>query len=129
MQNPKLHTLGSWTDSIDVLRPRIFGILADIAWPVVYNYRSDLYHDAMWLNENLSGPDCFYFAVDESGTSIGTDPALISLRCHSRDSQMFQVWLIVAKKKQSSLRYWELQIEEYTEEEIKDNKLKVMETP
>ena len=129
MKNLKLHTLGASTDSIEVLRPRVFGILADIAWPVVNNYRSDLYHDAMWLNENLSVPDCFYFAVDKSGTSIGTASALVSLRCNSRDSQMFQVWLVIAKSMRSNLRYWELQIEEYTEEEISDKKLEVMEMP
>lgn len=58
----------------------LFGHLADLAWPIVTHYRSDLYHDVSWIMNFVDGPCTFYFSVDEYGTSIGQDRELVSLR-------------------------------------------------
>ena len=123
MENLILQTIGADNDNLEVLRPRVFGILADIAWPVVNNYRSDLYHDAMWLNDYLSLNSYFYFSVDNSGTSIGTDDTLIALRCNSINARMFTVWLVRVKSMRSSVIFWELQLQEFSAEEISNLKL------
>lgn len=54
------------------IRALLFGLIADLAWPIVEHYRSDLYHDAHWITEHVNGPGTFYFACDEWGTEIGT---------------------------------------------------------
>lgn len=52
---------------------RAFGELLQLAEGTVKHFTSDLYHDAMWLHENLPGKHGteFYYGVRESGTSIG----------------------------------------------------------
>ncbi len=59
------------------LRAHVFGALVQLASSIVQCYHSDLYHDAAWLSEHLTGPMSFYFGVRTSGTHIGTDHALI----------------------------------------------------
>jgi len=40
-------------------------------------YRSDLYYDALWLEEHAKEPCEFYFGTRGTGTQIGTDEDLI----------------------------------------------------
>lgn len=51
---------------------RVFGELLKLAEGKISAYTSDLYHDAMWLSQNLVGKHGteFYFGVRASGTSI-----------------------------------------------------------
>jgi hypothetical protein len=49
----------------------LFGAMADIAVPIVTHYRSDLYHDAMYLRETVSPTCWFYWVVRPYGTHIG----------------------------------------------------------
>ena len=66
------------------LRVAVFGHLVGFAENVVKMHRGDLFHDAMWLDEWMTGEAVesdtgftFCYGVRESGTGIGTDRALI----------------------------------------------------
>lgn len=57
---------------------QLFGVLADLAWTRVEHYRSDLYHDARWLDRWVHGPaDVFYWGADDCGTAIGVDRSAV----------------------------------------------------
>jgi hypothetical protein len=56
----------------DTIRAALFGAMLDRAG-VVERYRSDLYRDALWVNQYVTGPITFYFVVRQWGTHIGTD--------------------------------------------------------
>jgi hypothetical protein len=58
----------------------LFGLLADLAWDTVKEYRSDLYHDAKWIQEHVEGPCGFFFAFADSGTAVGFDERYVGLR-------------------------------------------------
>ncbi len=61
----------------------VFGHLADLCAPVLQAYRSDLYHDAMWLTEHVTGQAVsFFFAFTDSSTYIGDDEKLARMRQH-----------------------------------------------
>jgi hypothetical protein len=51
--------------------PLLFGQMVKRAIPVVQEYHSDLYHDAFWLEQNVTGETEFDFLVRTSGTNIG----------------------------------------------------------
>jgi hypothetical protein len=74
-------------EAIRVLRVRTFQVLADLAFPLVEHYRSDLLHDVHWLDKYLEGPQTFYYGADGWGTAIGTDAPSVHI---SRD----HVWRI-----------------------------------
>lgn len=78
----KVHTLGVGQTDIAEVRQFVFDHLLQLTDGVVKSYRSDLYHDAMWLREYLTEPMAFYFSVGECGTHIGTDEALSRYREH-----------------------------------------------
>lgn len=69
----RLLTYGPHVTDVRAAMSMVFGVLADLAWPILDAYRSDLYWDAMWLNTNVPADAdefAFLFSVDESGTSI-----------------------------------------------------------
>lgn len=63
--------------TLESVRAALFGVLVELAQPHVKHYQSDLYHDARWIREHVSGPLDFFFAVADTGTEIGTDEALV----------------------------------------------------
>lgn len=65
---------------VRVARAPLFGKLVALAFPILERYQSDLYHDALWIEQNVEGPMTFYFSCDESGTMIGLDFARVSNR-------------------------------------------------
>lgn len=58
-----------WGDAVP--SSLIFGQLAKRAAPVIDRYHSDLYHDALWIEAEIHGPDVFFWGVDECGTAMG----------------------------------------------------------
>lgn len=73
-------------------RSLVFGELVKIAAPVMVTFHSDLFHDATWLQEHMTGREFeFYWSVNHSGTSIGTD------RAGARREHVFhvRVWIDV----------------------------------
>ncbi len=74
-----IHRLTSGVTRVgDSVRAPLFGRLVDLAVPVVESYRSDLFHDAHWLTEQVTDACVFYYGVRSTGTSIGTDFDLVS---------------------------------------------------
>jgi hypothetical protein len=56
------------------VRAAIFGRLVRLAKGTLEQYHSDLYHDALWINEHVTGRlAVFFFSYNEGGTTIGTD--------------------------------------------------------
>lgn len=60
-----------WTEAQHYVLQRIFGSLVRIAAPVVQEFHGDLFHDAEWLRQHLTGPMEFWFCARTSGTHIG----------------------------------------------------------
>lgn len=61
----------------------VFGKLADLSAPVLIAYRSDLYHDALWLQEHMTGQVLsFFYSFNQTGTYIGEDESLARMREH-----------------------------------------------
>jgi len=69
---------GEWDDIATGLRAKTFEVMLELAERVKH-YRSDLYHDAMWLEERLTGPMQYDWIARESGTFIGEVVAQIAL--------------------------------------------------
>jgi hypothetical protein len=54
---------------------RVFSYLAETAGPIMEHYHSDLYHDAMYLQEavaqwNQEAPLVWYWSVNQTGTTL-----------------------------------------------------------
>lgn len=76
MTTTTTHRLYGYEESCtDTVRAMLFGVLADLAWPIVQKYRSDLYRDVQWMDKYVTGPIVFEFVARSSGTHIGTDVA------------------------------------------------------
>jgi hypothetical protein len=73
MNAPKIRLYGSTTTgAIETpVLSILFGEMVKRALPVVEHYHSDLFHDAEWLRENVTGPTWFFWVVRQCGTDIG----------------------------------------------------------
>lgn len=118
------HRLGGWSLDPDQCgaKSNAFERLLDLAIPVITNYRSDLYHDAIWLdrhietakdplsNELIAPEDLvFYFVVRDYGTHIvQTDSWLAAITDSWRDSNVYTIaivcddgnWLMLVSQKE-----------------------------
>ena len=67
------HRLWGYSSTFDAtaLHQRIFGFLVQMAAPVVKEYHGDLFLDAEWLRDTVSGPCTFLYCVRYSGTNLG----------------------------------------------------------
>jgi hypothetical protein len=68
---------------------RIFEKILELALGVVEHYRSDLYHDAVWLHHNLPTETEFWVGLHRWGTSIGTERS----GAEQRGGQVWHVYL------------------------------------
>lgn len=62
---------GDWKDAESSIRAKVFGHMVELSRDRVKFYQSDLFHDALWLKEEMIGPMSFEWVVRESGTHIG----------------------------------------------------------
>lgn len=62
---------GEWKDAESSIRAKVFGHLVELSRDRVKFYQSDLFHDAIWLKEEMTGPMSFEWIARESGTHIG----------------------------------------------------------
>lgn len=62
---------GSWKESEYSIRAMLFSRMLDLAEGRIKHYSSDLFHDALWLERNITGPMGFDWIARESGTFIG----------------------------------------------------------
>jgi hypothetical protein len=70
--------LTGWFEQInDSVRALLFGELLKRAQPIEH-YPSDLYHDAHWIAEHVTGAMTFYWAARTWGSDIGTDRDLVA---------------------------------------------------
>jgi hypothetical protein len=60
-----------WCDAQSTVRAMVFGKMVELAKDRIKFYQSDLYHDAIWLLNTLTGPLQFDWIARESGTFIG----------------------------------------------------------
>lgn len=57
---------------VDVATAQVFGRLLNLGVPLLTHFHSDLYHDALWLQEHLTGTECtFFYGVRQTGTLVG----------------------------------------------------------
>lgn len=104
------------------IKARLFGALMELALPILKCYRSDMYHDACWV-EGMSlptsddAPFSFLYGVRDSGTSVGND-----------DEETLEyfpkfhphVWRLTLSFSGESLQRYELTVEKLFEAEIVD---------
>ncbi|MDQ6616056.1 MAG: hypothetical protein M3083_15305 [Actinomycetota bacterium] len=70
--------LTGWFDEInDSVRALLFGQMVARAWGIEH-FHSDLFHDARWLAQHVTGPTTFYWAPRTWGSDIGTDRCLVA---------------------------------------------------
>lgn len=60
-----------WEGSESSVRALVFGKMVGLGQNRIERYQSDLFHDAIWLRENLTGPMQFDWIARASGTFIG----------------------------------------------------------
>ena len=66
---------GSWETSGSTIKATIFGLLIELAEGRMTNYRSDLWHDARWIDEYVTGPMEIQWVLRDWGTHIGESAA------------------------------------------------------
>lgn len=72
-------TYGEWEDISSSVRAFVFAEMVELARNRVQYYRSDLYHDALWLEKRLNGPMQIEWVARESGTFIGESATQVKL--------------------------------------------------
>lgn len=70
---------GDDAEYIESVRAALFGELVKLATPLVEHYHGDVYHDAIWVQANVTGPMEFFFGADDCGTAIGTDLGYVAM--------------------------------------------------
>lgn len=70
------------------IRALLFGAMLERALPVVKEYRSDLFHDAHWLDTHVHGPAEFYWLVRHSGTNLN-DGAIVGVQIGTGSTSVF----------------------------------------
>lgn len=69
--------LYGWTTFEDGQRPiraLLFGEMVRRATPLMHQFQSDLFHDAVWLEDRLLGEQSFDWLVRPSGTNLSDEP-------------------------------------------------------
>lgn len=66
-----VYSNGNWDSVKSSVRCKTFGVMVELAEGKIESYRSDLYHDALWINEIVNGPMSFDWIVRDGGTFIG----------------------------------------------------------
>lgn len=70
---------GTWGDVETSIQAKVFGHMLELAQGRLVSYRSDLYHDALWIDKIVTGPCQFDWVARESGTFIGDSVQHIKL--------------------------------------------------
>lgn len=61
----------------------VYGVLIELTQGIVKSYKSDLYYDALWVQEHIpkkwkrGDSFVFWYACRQTGTSVGQDPDCI----------------------------------------------------
>ena len=73
---------GNWDISKSTIKASIFGVLVELSENRITNYRSDLWHDALWIDINITGPTSFEWVVRDYGTHIGEAAEVYDIERH-----------------------------------------------
>lgn len=84
--------IGDWDDVRTTARANTWALLAELAWPHLERFRSDLYHDAVVIEQALHGATEFFYAVNPDGTEVTWDRQLAEMRAGD-DGALFIVTL------------------------------------
>lgn len=57
----------------DTARAKLFGVMVQLATPLIEHYHGDLYRDAEWVRTYVTEPTTFYYGAGKFGTNIGVD--------------------------------------------------------
>lgn len=64
--------LFGWSDKLESpVLSGIFGEMVRRSAGIIEHYHGDLYHDARWIHDNVTGPCSFYWTPRECGTYVG----------------------------------------------------------
>lgn len=70
--------LWGFSDTIqDSVKSKLFGEMLNRS--ITERYRSDFYHDALWIEKHVTGPMTFFWVTREWGTHIGADETLVKV--------------------------------------------------
>jgi hypothetical protein len=86
---------------LPTVRAAVFGRMVWLAEGVVHSYRSDLFHDALWLAASLHDTLTFYWSCDQSATVVMHSDREAARRQHAYVFDVFRegsVWLLTIKK-------------------------------
>ncbi len=68
---------GDWNSAQTTVRATLFAKMLDLGRDRIKFYQSDLFHDALWLNQEVNGPTTFEWVARESGTHIGETAKIV----------------------------------------------------
>lgn len=89
------------------LQAAVFDVIAEISFPIIEQFRSDLFHDALWIRNTVNGPMSFYFSLNESGTYIYSENVgirrkyMYRIDCNMDDR--LEKWTVTATKMEDAL--------------------------
>lgn len=69
----QLAAWGEFDELRDMIHSRLFGVLVTLAEGVVKEFHSDLFWDAKWVKEHVTGSMTFMYLVRHSGTCLGSN--------------------------------------------------------
>lgn len=104
---------GDWNSAQTSVRSSIFSKMIELARDRVKFYVGDLYHDALWLSEEVNGATTFEWVPRESGTHIG-DTAKIVKDDDWADSARYRFEIREEDNQKWVLDTWELVVHEGT---------------
>lgn len=73
---------GNWEMSHTTIKSKTFGVLVELSESRITNYRSDLWHDALWIDKFVTGPTTFEWVVRDYGTHIGEAAEVYDIERH-----------------------------------------------
>lgn len=96
---------GDFEDRGSTIKAKIFEVLVVLSEFRLKSYRSDLFHDALWLDK-VAGPEVFCWSVRESGTYLGDEEFINQVNKAFREGWTYKFEL-VEDNEIWSLRIWE----------------------
>lgn len=97
-----------WNQAKGPVRALLFGQMVKRAIGVVEFYHSDLYHDAQWIEENVTGATQFLWMVRRNGTNLG-ERAQIQEQISSKEPRvLYYVALNVSERGEYTATFSEL---------------------
>lgn len=63
-----------WTRAKRPVLALLFGEMVRRATPIMREYQSDLYHDALWMEQHLTPGKSFDWLIRPSGTNLSDEP-------------------------------------------------------